>query len=317
MRILFITSNQLGDAVLSTGLLAHLVERYPSARFTVVCGDLPASLFGAAPRVERVIPIVKRRGNRHWLAVWRACVGTPWSLLVDTRDTIVSRLILSRRRHGRGRLPPGRHKVEELATILRLEPPPAPALWLSAESRERAARLIPEAGAVLGLGPTANWIGKEWPADRYATLAERLTGADGLLPNAPIAVFGGPGERERAAHVCARLGGRQVIDLVGRTDPMLAAACLRRCRLFVGNDSGLGHIAAAVGTPVVTVFGPGRPEVYRPWGDLTAAVTADRRAADADTDEGVRMMATIPVDAVAAAASRLIQAGRSAGVDPA
>ena len=312
MHILFITSNRLGDAVLSTGLLAHLVERYPAARITVACGGLPAPLFRAAPQVARVIPIVKRRANRHWLAVWRQCIATPWSLVVDTRDTIVSRLVLARRRRGWQRLPPGHHKVEELAAVLRLDPPPAPTVWLTPDSRGQAAALIPEDRPVLGLGPTANWVGKEWPADRYAELARLLTGDDGPLPGARIVVLGGPGERERAGAVLSQLGALPVVDLVGRTDPLLAAACLRRCDLFVGNDSGLGHIAAAAGTPVVTVFGPGRPDVYRPWGDLAATVMADRRAPDATTEEGRGMMATIPVAAVAAAAHRLALVGRGA-----
>ena len=311
MRILFITSNRLGDAVLSTGLLAHLVDRYPAARFTVACGALPAPLFGAAPRVERVIPVIKRPGNRHWLAVWRQCVTTPWSLVVDTRDTIVSRLVLARRRRGRKRLPPGRHKVEELAAVLRLEPPPAPALWLTDQSCGQAAELIPGDRPVLGLGPTANWVGKEWPADRFAELARLLTGEGGLLPGARIAVFGSPGERERSRDVLSRLDAMPVIDLVGRTDPLQAAACLQRCGLFVGNDSGLAHIAAAMGTPVVAVFGPGRPETYSPWGDRAAAVTADGRAPDAGTEEGMALMATIPVAAVAAAAGRLVSAAEA------
>ncbi len=314
MRILFITSNRLGDAVLSTGLLGYLVQQHPEARFTIACGSLPAPLFRAAPRVDRVIPIVKRRANRHWLAVWRACIGTPWSLVVDTRDTIVSRLVFARRRRGWRRLP-GRHKVEELAAVLRLDPPPPPTLWLTPESCRQAAALIPGDGPVLGLGPTANWVGKEWPADRYAELAGMLTRADGPLPGARVAVFGGPGERERSGETLSRLDGLPAIDLVGRTDPLLAAACLRRCHLFVGNDSGLGHIAAAAGTPVVTVFGPGRPEVYRPWGELAAAVTAGRHVPDAGTDEGMAMMATIPVGEVAAVARRLVAAGNAAGSD--
>jgi ADP-heptose:LPS heptosyltransferase len=65
-----------------------------------------------------------------------------------------------------------------------------------------------------------------------------------------------------------------VLNLAGRTDLSLAAALLMRASVFIGNDSGLGHIAAAVGRPTMTVFGPGRPERYRPWGSKTEVVRA-------------------------------------------
>jgi lipopolysaccharide export system permease protein len=73
MRILFITSTRIGDAVLSTGVLGHLIDRHPEARTTVVCGPAPASLFEALPNLERVIAITsaasagpKSTGSRSW-----------------------------------------------------------------------------------------------------------------------------------------------------------------------------------------------------------------------------------------------------------
>ena len=80
------------------------------------------------------------------------------------------------------------------------------------------------------------------------------------------------------------LADSEVLDLVGRIDPLEAAACLARCRLFVGNDSGLMHVAAAVGTPTVGLFGPSPVDHYRPWGRWTAVArtpeTPDQLMAD-------------------------------------
>lgn len=311
MRILFVTANRIGDAVLSTGLLDHLLERHPAARFTIACGPLPAPLFRAVPRLERLIPLAKRRYARHWLELWLACVGTRWDLLVDLRNSAVARLVASRARaiHRPDRT---LHKVEELGRVLRLQPPPPPRLWIDDAARAEAAALLAPAGdrPVLALGPTANWPGKEWPAERFAELARRLTAPGTALGGAVVAVFAAGPERSRARPLLDALGAA-ALDLTGRTDPMAAAACLERAALYVGNDSGLMHIAAAAGTPTLGLFGPGFPEIYGPWGARARAVTGSVPRADllarVAADPAARgLMDGIAVEAVADAATALL-----------
>ena len=98
MKILFVTSTRIGDAVLSTGLLSHLVERYPEASVTVACGHLPAPLFRAAPGVVRVIPIVKKPLSAHWIALWGQVAGTVWDLVIDLRGSALAWLVPARAR---------------------------------------------------------------------------------------------------------------------------------------------------------------------------------------------------------------------------
>ena len=304
LRILFITWTRLGDAVLSTGLLDHLAHREPQARITVVCGALPAPLFRAAPGVERVLPLAKARLGGHWIAPWRACVGTAWDLVVDLRDTPVSRLLRARRRHVWRRSRRPQHKVAEVAAVAGVDPPPAPRLWLDPPTLAAAERLVPPGAPVLALGPTANWRGKEWPAERFVALARRLCDADGILPGARIAVFAAAPERERAAGVLAPLPPDRRIDLIGRADPLTIGACLSRCALYVGNDSGLMHIAAAAGVPTLGLFGPGYPHIYRPWGDHTAVVAAPWPERG-PRPKGPVMMAQVELQTVAVAAEQL------------
>lgn len=311
MRILFITSNRIGDAVLSTGLLGHLVETYPEARFTVACGPVAAPLLRALPRLERLIPLAKQRLARHWLSLWLACVGTRWDLVVDLRNSVVSRLVPSRHLAVHRRVP-GVHKVEEVAAVLGLSPASDPRLWIDAEARAQADRLLPTRTPILAIGPTANWQGKEWPAERFVQLVRRLTGPHGALPGARVAVLAAGSEVERARPVLDALGDA-AIDLTGRTDPLAAAACIERAALYVGNDSGLMHIAAAVGTPTVGLFGPGFPDVYGPWGTLVQAVvsTEPRDALLARWKAGQPgLMDGIAVEAVEDAARRLLGLAR-------
>jgi ADP-heptose:LPS heptosyltransferase len=276
MKILFIGHTRIGDAVLSTGILKTLAESDSDARVTVACGAAAAPLFAAAPFVERVVPIAKRRMALHWLDVWRQVVGTHWDVVVDLRDSAIPWVVRARRRLVRKRSPThAEHRAIGLARVIgRQDTPPSPHLWTTPAHDAAAARLIPDGPPVLALGPTANWRGKIWPAKNFVALIDRLAGdaTDAPLRGARVAVFGGPGEHSIAQPVIDAVPASRRIELVGAADLPTVFACLRRCALFVGNDSGLMHMAAAAGIPTVGLFGPSRPEHYAPWGARTASV---------------------------------------------
>lgn len=272
MRILFITATRIGDAVLSTGLLGYLVERYPHAKITLACGPAAAPLFDAAPNVDRRIVMTKQPWGGHWFDLWKACIGVwwGWSMVVDLRGSVIAWFLLARRRRVYWGETAGRHRLYALAKLFRLAQPPSPRVWTAPEHETAAARLIPEGGPVLALGPTANWPGKIWPAANFVALAERLTAPGGILPGARVAVFGAGDERHIAQPVIDAIPADRRLDLVGETDLPTAAAALGRCVLYIGNDSGLMHIAAAAGTPTLGLFGPSHDEIYAPWGAHTA-----------------------------------------------
>lgn len=274
MRILFITSTRIGDAVLSTGLIDHLLREHPGARFTVAVGRVAEGVFRRMPALERIIPIEKKRLGRHWLGLWAQVAARRWDLVVDLRGSAIAWTLLARRRAVmRGGRRPG-HRLLHIAQTLGISPAPRPVAWFGPAEAARAEALLPAGAPVLALGPTANWARKVWPADRFLTLARLLTGPGGALEGARIAVLGGPGEQERAmaAPVLAGLPG--ALDLVGALDLPGAAAVLARCALFVGNDSGLMHLSAATGTPTIGLFGPTPASEYAPVGPRALAVLA-------------------------------------------
>jgi heptosyltransferase-2 len=138
-------------------------------------------------------------------------------------------------------------------------------LQTPAERLERAERFLRAAGCppdsfrvALGAG-AAYGTAKCWPANRYADLARRLVADCG----ARILLFGAASEAGVAAEV-EQGAGAGVINLIGRSAIGDLPALLSRCHLFVGNDSGAMHVAAAVGLPVVAIFGPTDPDGTRP-----------------------------------------------------
>jgi ADP-heptose:LPS heptosyltransferase len=309
MRILFITATRIGDAVLSTGLLSWLVERHPEAQFTIAAGPVAAPLFEAVPRLERLIVVTKRRARLHWLALWAEVAATRWDLVVDLRGSALSWLVRADERRITGKGDTEVHKVEELGRLLGLSPPPAPKLWTTPFHERAGAALVPPGAPYLAVAPTANWRGKQWRSERFAELARRLTGEGGVLPGARVAVLAAAHERAQAAPLLKTVP--RAIDLIGRTDLLTAAAILRRAALFVGNDTGLMHIAAAVGTPTLGLFGPSSATRYAPWGTHTAVAETERSyreliaAPDFDDRATDTLMDSLSVEAAEAAARAL------------
>jgi heptosyltransferase III len=270
MKILFVTSNRLGDAVLSTGLLDHLIRTYPAARFTVVCGPVAEGVFARMPNRARTIVLYKRSRGRHWLPLWADVVFHVWDLVVDIRSSALSWLVPTRRRAVFRRVEGP--KIAQLGAILGLSPPPLPVAWIADADRQHVATLLPSDRPIIVLAPTANWQPKVWPPDRFAAAFRHLakSGIAGAMP----VVLGGPGPAERAmaAPLLAALPG--ALDLVGTLSLPEVAAVLQRAALFIGNDSGLMHLSAAAGAPTIGLFGPTDATTYRPAGHRTTAVVA-------------------------------------------
>ncbi len=275
MHALFVTSTRVGDAILSTGILSRLLDENPGVRVTVACGPAAASLFEAVPGLERIIVLDKMLGSLHWAYLWAMTFRRRWDILVDLRNAPVTYLINGKKRYRLTRSRDGGHRVRTLARVIGAEDdPPAPRIWLDEARRTKARRLIPDGPPVLAIGPTANWRGKQWRGQSFAELITRLTGPEGILPGARVAIFGRDDERPMALPVIESVPGDRLLDLVGRIDLLTVCACMERSAFYIGNDSGLMHLAAASGIPTLGLFGPSPAEQYAPWGPLCDHVQA-------------------------------------------
>ena len=272
MHLLFIGPTRIGDAVLSSGVLGWMLARWPKARLTVAAGPAAAPFYAEIPQLAELILLEKRPFGGHWRRLWWKAVGRYWTAIADTRRSAVTWLVPAGRRYVMGYQRAGMHKVVQATAMVGAAAPLDPRVWLGPRQRQAAESLIPAGVLVLALAPTANWGGKQWPAERFVALAERLTSAGGALAGARIAVFAGPGEREAAQPVLDAVPAARRIDLAGKLELLTAAACLGRADLFVGNDSGLMHLSAAMGVPTLGLFGPSRDEHYGPWGPRALAV---------------------------------------------
>jgi ADP-heptose:LPS heptosyltransferase len=252
-------------------------------------------VFQRMPNLDRIVEFAKEPLGRHWLKLWGISVTRWWDLVVDIRGSALSWLIPTRQRAVMQ--PSTGHKTLQLARLLRLDQAPLPVAWFSPEDAARASMLLPTGlppgRPVVVLAPTANWAPKVWPSDRFVRIFQHLAATH--LPGAVAAVIAGPGKVEAAMARPLLQALPDAIDLIGRLSLPEIAAFLARSDLFVGNDSGLMHLAAAAGAPTLGLFGPTSAAEYAPAGRRAAALTSPNA-----TMEG------ISVDAAVAAAARLL-----------
>ena len=313
--ILFITSNRIGDAVLSSGLIKRLSDEIPNARFTIVAGPVAAPLFAEVPNLDRIIEFAKAKGGGHWFDLWTQVRSKRWGLVVDLRGSGLSRFVSTKRRAiWKKASGPPVHKVIEAARILKIEDEPAqPYIFTSAETEARAEELTAGFGPILALAPAANWLGKTWPLERFSRVAMRLLDPEGPMKGGRLMVVGGPEDAKLARELKDVVMRNQFINLTEDTDLLTAFACLKHARLFIGNDSGAMHLAAAAGVPTLGLFGPSDERHYGPWGADTRVVRGPRsyeqiRAVDPSFGQALCHMMDLTVETVGQAAEELLAA---------
>jgi len=319
MRALFVTSTRVGDAILSTGILSRIMDQNPELRVTIACGPAAASLFEDVPGLERIIVLDKMVGSLHWVYLWAQTVAQRWDILIDLRNAPITFLIGAKKRYRITRTRDSGHRILTLARVINSEHnPPLPKIWIDDARRAMAKRLIPDGGPVIAICPTANWSAKQWRGQFFAELIARMTNADGVLPSARVAVFGRDDERPMALPVIESIPQDRLLDLVGRIDLLDVYACLERASMYIGNDSGLMHLAAASGIPTLGLFGPSPIEQYAPWGPLCAVAQTDIPfdeifPTNFDNHNTDTLMDSLSVDQVLGAATELWQKTRDAG----
>ena len=312
--ILYIAEADAEQAVLSSGVLSHLVDSLPQARFTVVGSAASAPLFADTPRLDELL-VLEREGHFEWLALWNQVRATKWGLVVDMRGSALSGKLRRQKRAVRGKDQPGLHAVEAAARVLKLEPDetPAPRLYVSDETMRQVEAMIPASGGdgpILAVGPGVEWMGKRWPAERYAKVATKLLAEDGPLAGGRLMIVGEEIDREAAHTIRYAVPRARVIELQGRLTRLQTAAALSKAVLYVGADSIWTQLAVAAGTPVIAVFGPSDETVRGPWRGV--AVRGPRsfeefRKLDPNLNQAIQHMMDLPWERVLKAAQKVLR----------
>jgi len=336
-RIVVRPPNWLGDAVMALPALAALRRHFASSHLTIAAVPAVAALFReeteAAPdRVlewpagdRAAIALVEGEGFdtaillpnsfRSAWQMWRARVPARWGVARSGRRWLLTRAVSLPRRTG------VRHQSDyyrDLVTTLGIScaPDEAPRIRPRSPSTERARGILDQhqvarGTRLVGLAPGAAYgQAKQWPPDRVAAVAAELVRRHDVT----CLVVGASHDRDAALAVDSWLRSHapdvqpRVINVTGRTSLGALVGLIAEMEAFVSNDSGAMHVAAAIGRPVVAIFGPTDERATHPIGDhvvMTEPVFC-RPCLLRDCPIDHRCMKRISVDAVyAAVAARL------------
>jgi heptosyltransferase-2 len=343
-RVVVRPPNWLGDAVLALPAIAAVRRHFAAANLTIAAAPAVAALFrertGADPDHVIELPaanspaIATLRGGAFDVGVlfpnsfrsaWqfrRAGIRERWGFATSGRWLLLTKA------SARAPRAKGRHQADYYRALVRglgiACDDGLPVLHASEGSRERARALLAERGIgdaspLVVFAPGAAYgQAKQWPPDRVAQVIARVA----QQTDAAIALVGASHDRDAARAIESWLRGQapatgaRVVDLVGRTSLGALVGVAARASVFVSNDSGAMHVAAALGRPVVALFGPTDERATRPLGDhdvLTAQVFC-RPCMLRDCPIDHRCMKRITVDQVYAAIERRLAAaaGRQA-----
>jgi len=339
MKIIVRAPNWVGDAVMAIPALEAIRRAHASAEIAILARPAVADLYRGAIFANRIVEydnagrhkgwrgreklVAELRRERFDLAIllqnafeaawlaWRAGIPQRAGYARDGRGPLLTKPIrvpkdseiprheshyyleLIRRAgwiESRGEIAAIRLRVPSSAREA------ADASLLRAGARERAWRCAIAPGASYGAA-------KCWPPERFAALADRLISECG----ADVILFGTPSEKEMAARICCAMKCNP-ISLVGQTSMRELTALFSACSIFIGNDSGAMHVAAAAGLPVIGIFGPTDPEGTAP---LTPRFTLIRESVSCSPcflrscPVDHRCMTRINVDTVFAAAQQI------------
>jgi heptosyltransferase-2 len=293
-RILVKGTNWVGDTILSYPAVSALRHHFPKARIFVLTKTHLAELWKAHPAVDEVMPydmprgagrifgelqiarLIRRKGidlavifPRSFSSALMVFLGgiprrlgyksEGRSLLLTERIDCTAELL------SRHRMYYYLHLIEHLRSYSSSS---LPSLSLNGNQDRWADTFLSRHGLkgelLVGLNPGATYgEAKCWPPDRFVELGRRLIKDHG----ASILIFGSSRPQEKVLNASITQGiGEGCLNLSGETSLLQLAALLRRCRVLVTNDTGTMHVAAAVGTQVVAIFGPTDPCTTSPLG---------------------------------------------------
>ncbi len=293
-RILVIRLDRLGDVILSTPVLTALRRHVPHAFLAMMVRPLCRDVIEGHPAIDEAIlyekdgihrsPLATARfarslrrlefdtalvlhpSNRsHWIPF---LAGIPVRIGYNRKQPwLLTHRLPHRKQEG------AKHEAAYALDMLEIfgirGEPPRPSIPIQAQAVERVEARLREAGVapsarLVAIHPSASCVSKRWMPERFAAVAERLAAEDGVR----ICLVAGADDARHAQAVAAAMRA-PALNLAGQLSVAELAALLQRCALLLSNDSGPVHVAAAVGTPVVDIFGRNQAGLSpQRWGPL-------------------------------------------------
>lgn len=294
-RILVVEVNWLGDAVLTTPIFKAIKQLYPHSYVAVMAVERVAGIFEDSPYIDEVIlfdergkekslfsrmDFVKRLKSKKFDTVFlvhRSFTRALVCLLAGIKERIGYRrwknLSVLTKKIAQPKIPLHRgdyyfYLFEQSGIKIKDK---TPETFIPKRKRERIDVFLREPkmrhSYLVGINPSANWELKQWPQENFARLCDRLI----KELNCGIFLVGKDEDKELVEKVITKMQ-QEPYNFCGKTDLEELGALIERMALFVSNDSGPAHLAAALGTNTLVLFGPTSPQITAPWGQAVRII---------------------------------------------
>ena len=261
MKILYICSNLIGDTILCSGVINHFIDQNKDAKLTFVVGPTAAPLLKNYKNTENIIIFEKRKFNLHWFDILQKTYSTKWDIVIDFRSSAIS-YILRKNKKYIFKKHHSIHHIEQLNSSFGFD---CSNLFIptSFDEKNKANDHLDKSYKHIVIFPGGNWFPKLWSAENFnVTMKALLDKYDKIK----FILVGSLKEKNKFYNKLIKgIKEDLIIDLFGY-NLTLTSAYMKKSDIFIGNDSGLMHLAVANKLKVISLFGPTDDRVYGPYG---------------------------------------------------
>ena len=270
MKILVISSNLIGDTILSTGVIKYFNKQNPNAKFTFIIGPSAKPIFKNFESAEKIITITKKKYNMHWLQILIRCIGKKWDIIIDFRSSLISYFLNHKKKYIFKKNLNTNH-IHQLNSYFKFD---CSDLFIetSLEEEQVVIKKTSQNYKYFIIFPGGNWKPKIWDVKKYNSLLKKI-----LLNNKNIKfILVGSKEEENIYYdeITKNIDNNNIINIFGETLTQ-TAAYMKKSELLIGNDSGLSHLASASKLKSIVLFGPTNDKVYGPINNNSHVIRTD------------------------------------------
>ena len=265
-KILFVPLSNIGDAVMTLPTLIYLKKMHPYAKFDLICDARSVEIFQFFPSINKIYIRDKKGGISYQFRFIRKIRQTHYDLAVDLKTDFLLWFLRAKRKIRKVNNK-SLHSVEKhfISICSNLKKIPNPKIYIPTKLQNNIKNIFPSnKGKTIALALGANSNHKVWPTENYVRLLKLLK-----IHFENIILIGSKNEMDKA-QLFKKLYTKKVFDFCGKLTLLETASIIKKSDFFIGNDSGLGHIASAVNTQNFIIFGDGDPDRYRPWGNKSS-----------------------------------------------
>ena len=257
MKILFICSNLIGDTILSSGAINHIINQNQEAKLTFVVGPTAAPLLKNYKNIENIIIFKKRKLNLHWLDIFQKTYSIKWDIIVDFRSSALSLLLKNNKKYIFKKLH-SIHHIQQLNSSFGFECSNL-LIPTSDDEANKVNNHLNNSFKHVVIFPGGNWTPKLWSAENYNETMKLLIDKYDKIK---FIIVGSLKEKNKFYNLLIKdIKEDLIIDLFGH-NLTLTSAYMKKSDVFIGNDSGLMHLAVASKLRVISLFGPTNDLVY-------------------------------------------------------